>query len=122
MQTLELSLRNAAALVAAAAASLAVTLPAHAASLDAMPKWSILVTAPQKVNETAIQRIQPGQSESDVKALIGEPSRKIHFARTHTTSFDYDYRDAWGYNAVFSVVLRDDSDTVESKFSSRRTY
>jgi len=65
------------------------------------------------------QSIVPGMGVDDMVALIGQPIRKERFARLGTTAWDYPYRDTWGYEAVFSVMVGDDGRVV-SKVSVRK--
>jgi len=72
----------------------------------------------QVLNDETFRSILPGMTASEVRALIGPPFRKIRFENTRTTSWDYRYRDTWGYDAELSVFL-DDAEVVVGKFSSR---
>jgi outer membrane protein assembly factor BamE (lipoprotein component of BamABCDE complex) len=62
----------------------------------------------QVLNEAVFQSIQPGMRSADISMLIGPPYRKERFPRTDTTAWDYHYRDAWGYDADFSVTFDHD--------------
>jgi outer membrane protein assembly factor BamE (lipoprotein component of BamABCDE complex) len=106
---------TAAALFLACAQALATT---SAAAAIEPPKFSIHVER-SRVNDELIQKIQPGQTQEDVANLVGSPQRTTRFPRSHTLAWDYDYRDTWGYEAVFSVIF-DDSGTVQSKTNVRR--
>jgi outer membrane protein assembly factor BamE (lipoprotein component of BamABCDE complex) len=110
--------------VAVAAALAAAAVPALAATDDASPAakwWLKVVPTPQRVTTDVIEQIHPGMDEGDVKALIGAPNRTGYFPLSHTTTWDYAYRDAWGYNATFSTIFNDDH-IVVSKVSVRKTY
>jgi len=94
-------------IAAIAALSLVSALPfaaTHASAAPELPKFRIHVQQP-RVNEEVIQKIHPGQTQDEVIALIGEPQRTVAFRRSHTVALDYDYRDAWGYEAALSVIL-----------------
>ena len=71
------------------------------------------------LNDDAFRSIAPGMAVEEVVALIGEPARKERFERTHATAWDYFYRDSWGYDAVFSVMVGDDGRVV-SRISVRK--
>ena len=58
-----------------------------------------------RVTDDAIQKIQPGMGEAEVRALIGAPSGTTYFPRSNTTSWDYRYRDTGGYFATFSTIF-----------------
>ena len=70
------------------------------------------------LTDDVFQQIRPGMAARDVLELIGPPSSKTRFARTHTTAWEYNYRDTWGYTSEFSVMV-DDRGIVASKFSMR---
>ncbi|HEX3061672.1 MAG TPA: hypothetical protein VHP55_03345 [Usitatibacter sp.] len=63
--------------------------------------------ARQVQKEEAFRGISPGMSAAEVLAALGSPARKMRFEATKTTSWDYRYRDAWGYDAEFSVIMND---------------
>jgi len=71
------------------------------------------------LHDDTFQAIVPGMGADDVVALIGRPARKERFARLGTTAWDYPYRDSWGYDSVFSVIVGDDNRVV-SKISVRK--
>lgn len=71
------------------------------------------------LQDGTFQSIVPGMRSAEVLALIGAPHGKERFAATRTTAWDYRYRDSWGYDAVFSVIVGDD-DRVVSKISVRK--
>ncbi|HXF78687.1 MAG TPA: outer membrane protein assembly factor BamE [Usitatibacter sp.] len=64
------------------------------------------------------RQIRPGMNASEVLALIGQPYAKTRFDATKTTAWDYRYRDAWNYDADFSVIF-DDTGLVVGKVSVR---
>jgi len=104
-----------------AAPALAANESANAPTEPAV-KWLMrVVPTPQRVNEDVIEEIRPGIDESGVKALIGKPNTTVRFPRSETTSWDYSYRDAWGYPSTFSAIFNDDHIMV-SKVTLRRPY
>ena len=93
--------------------SLSAAAPGFAA-VDAAPSArTTLQVAATRVGEGAFARIQPGMTQRDVTALIGAPARTMRFERTRTTAWDYDFRDAWGYDAELSVLFNDDGIVVD---------
>jgi len=66
----------------------------------------------QVLSDDVFQRIQHGMPASDVLAMIGPPYAKSRFEATKTTAWDYHYRDTWGYDADFSVIVNDAGITV----------
>ena len=59
----------------------------------------------QVLTDENFHRIQSGMSEEAVRAIIGPPWRKMNFERQQQTSWDYLYRDTWGYRVEFSVLF-----------------
>ncbi|HET9652165.1 MAG TPA: outer membrane protein assembly factor BamE [Usitatibacter sp.] len=84
---------------------------------EAAAKFLIHVT-PRRVTEEAVQKIHQGMTRAEVRNLIGEPMRTTSFPRTHTISWDYDWRDGWGYDAELAVVF-DEAGIVVSRISIR---
>jgi outer membrane protein assembly factor BamE (lipoprotein component of BamABCDE complex) len=68
--------------------------------------------------EGAFHAIREGMTVSDVMAALGEPVRKTRFPLSKTTAWDYQFRDAWGYDADFSVIMND-AGVVIGKFVAR---
>jgi len=101
------------AIAAMLVTALSIPLVGHAAP-DARKAASRVV-----LQDDTFQSIVPGMGVADVVALIGQPSRKERFARLGTTAWDYPYRDSWGYDSVFSVIVGDDNRVV-SKISVRK--
>ena len=62
--------------------------------------------------------IQAGMTAAEVLERLGPPYTKMRFEATKTTAWDYHYRDAWGYDADFSVIM-DDANVVAGKMSVR---
>jgi outer membrane protein assembly factor BamE (lipoprotein component of BamABCDE complex) len=81
--------------------------------------FTLRIPGPVPLNDAAAERIHPGMTTAQVEGLIGAPWNTIRFDNTHTTSWDYEYQDGWGYDAVFSVIF-DDAGMVVSKISVRR--
>ena len=51
--------------------------------------------------------IRPGMTTSDVLERLGQPYNRSRFPATKTTAWDYRLRDAWNYDADFSVIVND---------------
>jgi len=101
------------ALAAMLVTALSIPLAGHAAP-DARNRASHAV-----LQDDTFQAIVPGMGVDEVVALIGQPARKERFERSHATAWDYPYRDSWGYEAVFSLMVGDDGRVV-SKISVRK--
>ncbi len=70
--------------------------------------------ARRAANVDAFAAIANGMSAADVLATIGAPVTKTRFAATKTTAWDYRYRDPWGEDGGFAVIL-DDNGVVVGK-------
>ena len=77
-----------------------------------------VIARTQVLTDDVFRYIRPGMPARDVLELIGPPSGKTRFPQTHTTAWEYHYRDGWGYTSEFSVMV-DDRGVVASKFSGR---
>ena len=62
--------------------------------------------------------IRPGITRDDVLRLIGPPGDAMEFPRKQQQSWEYRYRDTWGYIAFFSVDF-DRNGVVVGKFKRR---
>ena len=107
------------------AAVLAVAALSHLAPFGVTPaeaapnaRFTLRVAPQFPLTDTAAARIQTGMTTEQVRGLIGAPWNTIRFDNTHTTAWDYEYRDGWGYDAVFSVIF-DDAGVVVGKISVR---
>jgi outer membrane protein assembly factor BamE (lipoprotein component of BamABCDE complex) len=70
------------------------------------------------LDDRSVGAIHAGMSAAEVLERLGPPYTKMRFEATKTTSWDYHLRDAWGYDADFSVII-DDSNIVAGKVSVR---
>ncbi len=86
--------------------------------LDIAPGGAV-VAREQVLTDAMFQDIRAGQSAAEVLMSIGPGYRKVRFERTRTTSWDYFYRDTWGYDADFCVIFND-AGIVTSKLTIRR--
>ena len=100
------------ALVRALLVSVAFAAPVHAAT-------QVLAARSQLVTDDVARTIKAGMTAQEVLAKIGPPERKMRFARSHTTSWDYAGRDMFGAMGEFSVIF-DDNDVVVSRILIRR--
>ena len=84
--------------------------------VDLSPNGEVLAKS-QVLRDEVFQRLQPGLTADQVFEIIGPPSGKTRFENTKTTAWDYHYRNSWGYDADFSVIV-DDANKVVGRFSS----
>jgi hypothetical protein len=59
----------------------------------------------QVLNEDTFRRIVPGLTRDDVMRMLGPPVEVMDFPRLQQTALDYRYHDAWGYDAILSVMV-----------------
>jgi len=77
-----------------------------------------LVEVRNVLTDGTFNAIRPGLTEQQVLRMIGPPREKDYFSNLGQTAWDYKYQDAWGYEAIFSVMF-DKNGIVVSKFSKR---
>jgi len=70
------------------------------------------------LNDGTFNAIRPGLTEQEVLRMIGPPREKDYFSNLGQTAWDYKFQDAWGYEAIFSVMI-DKNGIVVSKFTKR---
>ena len=75
---------------------------AATAESGSRPRFSLKVVAP-RIDDAIIGKVQNGMTKVDVESLVGSPNGSARFPRSNTHTWDYDYQDAWGYQAQFSV-------------------
>ena len=76
---------------------------------------------PRRVKDVdAFEAISNGMPAAEVLAAIGPPSAKMRFAATKTTAWNYRYRDPWGDDSGFAVIL-DDNGVVVGKTRVRES-
>jgi hypothetical protein len=93
---------------------------AAAADSSARPHFTSHVTQ-ARVNDDLIGKVQPGMSGTDLTTLLGKPNNTVTFPLASIFAWNYNYVDAWGYDAVFSVIFDTDGRVV-SKANTRRRY
>ena len=57
------------------------------------------------LNEENYHRITPGQTREEVLRLVGPPGQTMDFPNLGQVAWDYRYQDAWGYVAIFSIMI-----------------
>lgn len=72
----------------------------------------------QVLDDDHIQAIRPGMTQEELLRLIGPPGETMRFDNLRQTSWDYRYRDTWGYVAILSVMVSDDG-RVASRTTQR---
>ena len=105
-----------AARIAAIALALAPLASPFAAA--ASPLVAVHGAFARTAGEGALRRIHEGMTADDVVAALGEPVRKMRFPLSGTTAWDYEFRDAWGYDSEFSVIVSD-AGVVVGTFAAR---
>ncbi len=130
MSTMKSTLAVVAATAVSVASFVSLALPGHAqGELSATVENAVggLGTSearslrPRRVRDAdAFEAISNGMPATEVLAAIGPPSAKMRFAATKTTAWDYRYRDPWGYDGGFAVIL-DDNGVVVGKTRVRES-
>ena len=85
--------------------------------VDVAPDGRIIARA-QVMDDAVFNSIGAGMHAAEVFAIIGPPVSKTRMQATHSTVWEYHYRNTWGYLADFSVTFDNDG-VVVSKFSGR---
>lgn len=96
----------------------AIALPMAGEAASTGTRIQVYASASGARNADVFRRIQPGMKAEQVMALIGSPDATMRFDATRTTSWDYSFRDTWGYDAEFSVIVGDDG-IVSSTVTTR---
>lgn len=84
---------------------------------DLAPNGTVRAVRPV-LKEEVFQSVQPGMTRDEVLRLIGPPGDSMAFPRRRQVSWEYNFRDAWGYRALFFVDF-DDRGIVVGKFTRR---
>jgi outer membrane protein assembly factor BamE (lipoprotein component of BamABCDE complex) len=104
---------------AARIAAIALALAPFASSFAAAsPLTALHGASAHRTGQEAFGQIHEGMTVNDVVALLGEPVHKMRFPLSKTTAWDYEFRDAWGYDSDFSVIVND-AGVVVGKFAAR---
>ena len=72
----------------------------------------------QVLNDGNFDALPLGLTEEDVLRRLGPPRDGMAYSLSRTHSWDWKYRDAWGYPTLFSVTF-DAQGHVVSKFKER---
>jgi outer membrane protein assembly factor BamE (lipoprotein component of BamABCDE complex) len=72
----------------------------------------------QVLDDGRFHTIQPGMTREELLRLIGPPAETMRFDNLRQTSWDYRFRDTWGYLAILSVMI-DDQGLVASRITRR---
>ena len=59
----------------------------------------------RQLGQADFARVQVGMSRDDTLRVLGKPYDTWSFPRQQTAAWDYLHVDAWGYNALFSVIF-----------------
>lgn len=72
----------------------------------------------QVLTDGVFNDIRPGLTRDEILRMIGPPGDRMAFPLMQQDSWEYRYRDTWGYIAFFSVNF-DRNGVVVSKFTRR---
>lgn len=72
----------------------------------------------QVLDDGRFHAIRPGMSSEELLRHMGPPGERMRFDNLRQTSWDYRFRDTWGYIAILSVMV-DDSGRVASRVTQR---
>ena len=72
----------------------------------------------QVLNDGTFDNLPLGLTEEEVLRRLGPPRETMAFVLSHTHAWDWQYRDSWGYEAIFSVTF-DAQGRAISKFKQR---
>jgi outer membrane protein assembly factor BamE (lipoprotein component of BamABCDE complex) len=87
----------------------------YVATLDS---GGTLVDVRNVLSDGTFNAVRPGMTEAQVLRMIGPPREKDYFSNLGQTAWDWKFQDAWGYEAIFSVMF-DKNGVVVSKFTRR---
>lgn len=77
-----------------------------------------LASIEQVLDEKHFAQIKADMTQDDVLHLIGPPFQILTFSNLNEVSWDYRFRDLWGYNSIFSAIF-DQAGRIKRTFSSR---
>lgn len=77
-----------------------------------------LRTVEQVLDDSRFDAIRPGMTSDELLRHIGPPAERMRFDNLRQTSWDYRFRDTWGYIAILSVMV-DDAGRVASRITQR---
>ena len=77
-----------------------------------------LASIEQVLDEEHFARIKPDMAQHDVLHAIGPPFQVLAFPNLNEVSWDYRFRDLWGYSSIFSAIF-DQAGLVKRTFRQR---
>lgn len=77
-----------------------------------------LVLIEQVLDEEHFAQIKPDMTQDDVLHLSGPPFQILTFSNLNEVSWDYRFRDLWGYSSIFSAIF-DEAGRVKRTFRQR---
>jgi len=72
----------------------------------------------QVLDEEHFAQIKADKTQDDVLRVIGPPFQILAFPNLNEVSWDYRFRDLWGYQSVFSAIF-DEAGLVKRTFRQR---
>ena len=72
----------------------------------------------QVLDEEHFVQIKPDLTQDDVLHVIGPPFQILAFPNLNEASWDYRFRDLWGYSSIFSAIF-DEAGRVKRTFRQR---
>ncbi len=72
----------------------------------------------QVLDEEHFAQIKADMTQDDVLHLIGPPFQTLTFSNLNEVSWDYHFRDLWGYTSIFSAIF-DEAGRVKRTFRQR---
>ena len=89
-------------------------LPALALSAALLlPGCAAVMASNEPIRVTLVDRIQPGMTQDQVRAILGPPDETMPF-RSGNLAWDYRYTDTWGFLASFGVTFAPDGRVVST--------
>lgn len=70
------------------------------------------------ITDDLVMRVVTGDTSEMVKQKLGEPQGRVRFENLRATSWDYRYRDTWGYWVDLAIMIGDDG-RVQGKVAAR---
>jgi len=72
----------------------------------------------QVLDEEHFAQIKADMAQHDVLHVIGPPFQILTFSNLNEVSWDYRFRDLWGYSSIFSAIF-DEAGRVKRTFRQR---
>lgn len=77
-----------------------------------------LASIEQVLDEEHFAQIKADMTQDDVLHVIGPPFQVLAFHNLNEVSWDYRFRDLWGYSSIFSAIF-DEAGLVKRTFRQR---